>query len=112
MSATHSPAIDLDELLGRCLGNLEIAESAVVAFLDEFPTNYQQLDAASRELDPESVALVAHRMKGAARNIGAGPMADMLESIEKHAKDGRCDELRPHVDEVAQEIGRLEEALG
>ncbi|TWT77127.1 Hpt domain protein [Posidoniimonas polymericola] len=111
MSSPQPPAIDLDELLGRCLGNLELAESAVSAFLEEFPSNYQQLDAAASRFEPTTLAAVSHRMKGAARNIGATPLGDMLASLEQLVDEAGHNEIRTLVDNIALEARRLEEAL-
>lgn len=109
--STATPAIDLDALLQRCLGNLDLAERAIEAFLDDFPTSHSNLEQAIELDDSEAVSQLAHRMKGAARNVGAESLAGLLESMESLSAEGDREQKRELAATIADELKRLEESV-
>ena len=64
-----------------------------------------QIEAAMHEQNSVALVLPAHTLKGEARMFGAGPLADVAESIEYMARS--CVETRRFPDELIPEVVEL-----
>jgi HPt (histidine-containing phosphotransfer) domain-containing protein len=81
-----SPAFRPDELLARCLGKTDLMKRILGKFRETFTKDYGLLEAAVQQVNAADVALVSHRMKGAAANIGAPAIRDVAATIEDKAR--------------------------
>ena len=101
--ATESLAdpVALEELTG---GDRALAAELVADFLDSSQADLRALEAAIEEHDLETAGRQAHRIKGAARIVGARRLERPAQRIETIARDGGdWDELPL----LAAEIGSL-----
>jgi Amt family ammonium transporter len=112
-SAGAAP-FDVDDLLGRCLGDPQFMETILAAFRDRADAMLQQLDQALAAHDAKSVARVAHGIKGAAANLSASAVRDLAAELEDLGNSGSLDaaarqyhdELRDRVRECIDYIPR------
>ena len=80
--------IHLEDLVERCMGNLDLA----IRLLDQSQTHLgqdltmlRQCDAADNQ---NEVTRLAHRLKGAAATLGAYELSDVFARIEQHGSNG------------------------
>lgn len=113
----HGPdtAIHIDELVERCLGNLDFAERILTRFQHHFGEELGLLEQGLAAQDAEGIARVAHRMKGAAANAAAPALRDRAAQIERLGRAGRLSEIpatlaemRDRWTDFAEEVASLE----
>lgn len=75
----------------------------IAKFVEQCRDGLTQLDAALNRRDTDLLRLVAHRMKGSARQVGASRLADACESFLQSAERGDLALARHH-------LARVEEA--
>jgi HPt (histidine-containing phosphotransfer) domain-containing protein len=107
----REPAVfDREDLLARCLGKLEFAERVLAKFTSRFDLDLDQLEQALRSEDPETIAHVAHRLKGASANVGAGRLREKAAEIEESARRGCLVEIPKRMEELRCEWHRFAES--
>jgi HPt (histidine-containing phosphotransfer) domain-containing protein len=94
---------DADELLARCMGNLQFAERILAIFQTRFEEDLVQLERTLAAEDAGAVASIAHRLKGASANAAAPLLQARAAQIEQFAGEKRLSEARDCVDELRQE---------
>lgn len=94
--ATDTDIVDVDELLGRCLGNLQFAERILEVFQERFTTDLDELEAAIEAAEMEHVAAITHRLKGACANAAAHSLRDRISQLRQAACAGAVDEVSLH----------------
>jgi len=104
--------IDKDYLaeLYEQIGNA--AERMIAAFLEDLPGHLEQLQQALQTQDMAELARLAHTIKGAAANSGAGRLAQKAQQLEREARAGTgsaCDDL---VSGLAYESNLVRHVLG
>jgi len=90
MTEEISTALNYEELLTRCMGNIEFAERVLDKFQLSFGQDLENLETGLESEDAEAVAMVAHRLKGASASVGAPCLCQRAAEIEQL---GRCDRL-------------------
>jgi HPt (histidine-containing phosphotransfer) domain-containing protein len=85
--------LDLERLAElRELDNPEDGSSyvdrAIQNFLDASPADLAVLTAAAADGDTHKLRTVAHRLAGAALNLGAVALGRAAQAVEEHAADG------------------------
>lgn len=75
MTATQFDAlakvINVDDLMGRCLGNLDFVERILTIFQSRCEADVAELEEAIQCSDLARVQRISHRLKGACANAGA-----------------------------------------
>ena len=97
------------EQLAAVSGGDEEAEREILA--DFRATNGQDADALRDALERASignVAQLAHSMKGAARTIGAGALAEVCEHLEKAGRDNDWPAIEANREALWRELARLD----
>ncbi|MCA9101062.1 MAG: Hpt domain-containing protein [Planctomycetales bacterium] len=95
--------VDVDELLSRCLGNLEFAERIIAIFQARCSTDLEQLEEAIDQQDLQRVAAVAHRLKGACANAAAHPLCERISQLRQAACANALDDVTARFQEVQDE---------
>jgi HPt (histidine-containing phosphotransfer) domain-containing protein len=67
--------INVDDLMSRCMGNLEFVERILAIFQSRCDADLQELEEAVRDSDFIRVQRIAHRLKGACANAGASDLS-------------------------------------
>jgi HPt (histidine-containing phosphotransfer) domain-containing protein len=89
-----------------CAGLLPTAESLagdpdfqqlVAAFVETLRGRADALEAALGGDDLAQVGTIAHQLRGTARSYGFAAITDEATAVERSARLGRLDEVRPHV---------------
>ncbi len=98
---------DPSELLQLFEGDVEAAREVINAFLqsvEEDRNNIRQAIASGTE---KALAEAAHRIKGAAANIGAGALRKRALEAEKNARSGAIDQARRAAQDLLHLIDHL-----
>jgi CheY-like chemotaxis protein/HPt (histidine-containing phosphotransfer) domain-containing protein len=106
------PAVfDRDGLVKRLMGDADLAQVVVAGFLEDMPAQLAALaEAAARGQDAQ-VALVAHRIKGAAANVNAGELQAAALAAERAGKAGETDEYRRLLSRLREAYACLDRAM-
>src|SRR6202035_3656044 len=78
------------------LGGPDALLRIVRLFLEQLDPQAEQIEAAARGGEHETLARNAHRMRSSAATLGATALADILVELETAARDGdaaACDQL-------------------
>jgi Amt family ammonium transporter len=98
--ATEPAVFDAEDLRERCLGRLALIERLLGSFEDRFWPEVERIERAAARGDREEIALAAHRLKGAAANVSAERLRNVLGQIERSSRSGR-------IEDVAQSLRQL-----
>lgn len=109
------PGLDIASGLKRVMGNAALYRKLLIDFAESLPSGRDQLKQAIHATDWEEARKEAHGLKGVAGNIGAMPLFNVTQSIEKDIKmgadaavQGRTDDLDAVVDELLGSLAILE----
>lgn len=108
--STSADGIDVNELLARCMGNLQFAQRVVAKFHARLDDDLIELDKALAESNSGSVARLAHRIKGAAANVGAHGLFRQAATLEELALANEVADLANLLDGLRQEKSRFVKA--
>lgn len=104
-------SVDLDELLDRCLGRLDVVEKVLGRFQDAIGHELEQLELALRAADCGEIARLAHRIKGTALTVSARGLHDCAKRLESSAATKQLREIEDGVAVLKQECARLADRL-
>jgi HPt (histidine-containing phosphotransfer) domain-containing protein len=99
LTAEPAPAIDRDHLKRMTFGEASLEHE----LLQLFDRQADLLMARMRKSEPAVIATLAHTMKGSARSVGAGFVAQAAEQAER-ASGGAPAELAAALDRLAQAV--------
>ncbi len=107
---THNQPITLDELLERCMGELQFAQNILKSFLD---CCHIQLDEIRAEIEsgcPDALFRKIHRLKGTAATVAAQPLHASLERLEAlvHSGSGKPEATRQLLDQFDQAVAEYD----
>lgn len=91
--AGEATPIDLMALLGRCLGNFKMVERVLTTFHNTGSLDLNQLEGAIDAADFPAVVEIAHRFKGAASNVSATRLRELLIQTEQVGRNQNQAEL-------------------
>lgn len=92
-------------------GDKSIERDLMAQFLSATRDDANALRAAVAQGNPDTVSKAAHRVKGAARMMGAGPVAERSERIEQAGKSGDMALVTASMADFDREHARLLEYL-
>lgn len=92
-------------------GNAGLRDEILGQFLNEHASDLAALDLALGRDETEQVVRTIHRIKGAARMIGAAPLAATSERMETLARSGQLAGVAALRTELEHETSRLELAI-
>ena len=102
--------IDSQELLTRCLNNLDFAERMLNLFEGRCCEELTDLDAAFEKGDLNAVRLIAHRLAGACANAAAFGLQTSATELRHAATDGSIEKASRCLHDLRQEWHRFMEA--
>jgi HPt (histidine-containing phosphotransfer) domain-containing protein len=108
---SQTPALQFDELVERCMGNLEFAERVLGRFQQRFGEDLGALEAGVTGQRAEEVARLAHRMKGAAANVAAPGLRVQATAVEELARAGQVGEIPAYVEQLKVEWSRFQQSV-
>jgi len=92
-------------------GDVEILREIVREFLDVSVTDIQQLRDMVANSNAETAGQQAHKIKGAAANIGAEALRAVALEIETSAKANDLEKVNNLLDRIEQEFNTLKSTL-
>ncbi len=99
--------LNIEELLARCMGNIDFAARLVAKFQDRCEEDLSRLDRAILVGDVEEAATIAHRIKGAAASVAAHPLHACSAEIERWGRAGRLTDIVERVEQLHREWSRF-----
>jgi CheY-like chemotaxis protein/HPt (histidine-containing phosphotransfer) domain-containing protein len=105
------PVLDARVLCEACGGNAILQRDLLLRYRAYLAADSRLLAGAIEIADADEATRLAHRVKGAARTIGAHALARAAERIERLAADARRSEWHARHLDLEAERGRIEERL-
>jgi HPt (histidine-containing phosphotransfer) domain-containing protein len=100
--------VDMNDLLGRCLGRLDIVERILQTFHRTMQTDLKQLECAVQAADADTIAHIAHRMRGASLAVAAHELEDYAQRIEASATTRQLDEVQRDLTKLKEQCARFD----
>lgn len=117
-SATDPLATPVDvETLNALRDDLDLEDflRVVALYLETLPSRVQGICLASANRDAQSMALFAHPLKSASRQLGALTLGDLCAQLEQAGRSGVMDQVAewlPRLEQVARAVEQqLQEVL-
>ncbi len=113
-SEQHAQAtarFEFEELLERCMGNLEFAERVLAKFQGRFSGQLDELESALADEDVEQIVLLAHRLKGESASVAASGLRDRAEEIEKLGRSHQVSEISSSLQQLRSEWDSFAESV-
>lgn len=95
--------INVDDLMERCMGNLDFVEKILTIFQTRCAADLAELEAAIEAVDLLRVQQIAHRLKGACANAGANNLSERASELWTAANKGFTDVLAGRCAQFRQE---------
>ena len=95
--------INVDDLMARCLGNLDFVERILTIFRTRCESDLVELEDAIRASDLPRVQRLAHRLKGACANAGANDLSVRASELWTAANKEFTDVLAARFAQFRQE---------
>ncbi|MGD9645809.1 MAG: Hpt domain-containing protein [Pirellulales bacterium] len=115
MSLTEAPhlsgVIDVDELMTRCLNNLEFAERMLGLFQNRCGEDLIELENAFAAGDIDKARRVSHRFAGASANAAACGLHGRAAELRNDLREGSLETARPRLAQLREEWQRFNEAM-
>ena len=93
ISIHESAPINTQELVERCMGNIDLAERVLAKLQSRFDEDLAGLEQALSAKDGRRIASIAHRLKGAAANVAARDLQKYAAEIEDLANKNMLADL-------------------
>lgn len=103
--------LDMDDLLARCLGNVDFVQRVLAKFQERCDEDLTALERALVNGDSELVARLAHRLKGASANASALRLREHAAAIEDAARRRALGAVPERLGELRQEWDRFITAM-
>jgi HPt (histidine-containing phosphotransfer) domain-containing protein len=104
--AVPSDVLDLEKLLGRCMGNSDLVQRVLRTFQERVPEEMKTIEQALERNDAEEIARAAHRVKGSSASMSAEGMVRAAAAIEEVSRAGRVAEIPASLDRLHDEWER------
>jgi CheY-like chemotaxis protein/HPt (histidine-containing phosphotransfer) domain-containing protein len=99
--------IDPDALAAITGGDPEVLRELLLDFRHVNDADLEVLETAMLRADFEQVLHMAHRIKGAARTVGANRLTHSCERLEQATRSGQPDSARKEMELLRAEVGSL-----
>ncbi len=102
---------DAEALLQRLMGDRQLAGEIVKGFLEDFPSQLNNLRTRLDEADGTGVRLQAHTLKGSAATVSAASLSAVAKEMEQAAGAGELDHCGALLPRTIQEFQQLHRTL-
>ncbi|MGD9633377.1 MAG: ATP-binding protein [Pirellulales bacterium] len=111
LTEADGPVLDVPALEERCLGDQAFIHELLKIFVRTAKTSMEQLAESIAHDHTETVAGIAHELKGSAGNVSAERLCAVVTELETAARTGRCDKYHELGRRVEFEMERCELAI-
>jgi len=105
-AADSKGILNWNELINR-LGDEEMIRDIVPIFLNDNKERLEKLTEAVEAGDAKTLALYAHAVKGAAKNIGAARLSDIAHRLECSGREGDLEAVPSLFDALKTEVEKV-----
>jgi HPt (histidine-containing phosphotransfer) domain-containing protein len=102
--SSPSPMYDLDALLNRCMGSIDLVHRVLDKFQQRLPEELEAMEKALELGDTEQVGRIAHRVRGSSATVSAERIMQAATEIESASREGRPAELPARLDHLRDEM--------
>jgi HPt (histidine-containing phosphotransfer) domain-containing protein len=112
-TVTESAALIFNsaDFLQRLMGDRQLAGTILKGFLEDFPSQLNNLQTRLVESNRPGARLQAHALKGSAANVSAGSLHAMALEMEQAAGVGELDHVSEILPRMAEEFEAFKRAL-
>jgi len=103
---------DMEQLVRRCMGRIELAERLLKSFESRFPEDLTKIEDSLRALDTPAASRMVHQLKGAAANVSAPDLYSMLARLEDNVRGEQYGQANDCVGEIQQTWRRYANSNG
>lgn len=104
-------AFDRTAFLERLMGDEDLAKMVIAGFLEDMPKQMADLKVPIDQGDTEKAGAQAHKIKGAAANVGGVAMSAVGLEMENAGKGGDLEQLAAMMPVLEKEFERLQQAM-
>ena len=105
-------SINVERLRDVSMEDNEFMIELVDLFLDDMPEQLDRLRKAVEQADTDSTAKAAHRIKGAAGNVGADRLSQICGELEQSRRAAEAAPSPAALAEIEVEWARVREGCG
>ena len=109
--AAAKPVFDEGAFLGRLMGDRKLAGIVLRGFLQDVPSQLENLRQRLQNADSLGTRSQAHMLKGAAATVAADDLRAIALAMEQAGRAGEMDRCRQLLPQVAEEFERFKRAL-
>jgi two-component system, sensor histidine kinase and response regulator len=102
---------DAEDLLGRLMGDRQLAGIVLKTFLEDMPALLKSLREGLGKGSAPGTAAQAHALKGAAATVSAKALCAVAKTMELAAKAGQLDECGELLPRAVEEFERFKSIL-
>jgi HPt (histidine-containing phosphotransfer) domain-containing protein len=102
-----SQVVDLEQAMGRVGGDRDFYQELLGMLLEDAPEQVREMRGAIDGGDAEQLMQTAHRLKGAAANLAAGPVRDVALCLENMGRQGCLAGAETELARLEAELSRL-----
>ena len=99
-----SQPIDVDQLMSRCMGQLDFAQEILRDFLETCETGLIKIRELGTDSDIESLRSTAHRLKGTSATVAAIQLSRIFEDVERFAASGDFESAIDRIGQLDEEF--------
>ncbi len=99
--------LNFEDLLARCLGNVDMAERILTKFQARIGLDLDELERGVDQQNAGAIAQVAHRIKGASASVSAPLLYELAAEIEQLGRAERIAEIPPGIEQLRNEWARF-----
>ena len=103
--------VDLDALRERLGGDEDLVREALALFREDTAREFERLETAVASASYDAIERSAHKIKGAAGNVGANAVAQTAARIEASGRDSRLESIDTIFDELKHLFRECEKNL-
>ena len=107
----ETPPIDVQGIVARVGGRMQILEKMVAIFSKELPGQIAALHRAIDRQSPEDLRQAAHALKGAVANFDARTAHQTTAALEQMGKAGHLRDARTTCRQLERELSAVQNAL-
>lgn len=107
----NTQPFDLEAMMARCLGKLELMDRALVRFESVAQTDLERLARAVDGADATEIARIAHRLKGASSNVSALRVQAQATELEELARADKSDDLSDCLQRLQEEVSHFSQCV-
>lgn len=92
--------LDLEQLVNRCMGRLDLVERLLASFEVRFPNELSQIEQSIDAGDVDHLVRLVHQLKGASANVSARGLYSILVNMEEAGRANQLEGAAAYLPEV------------